>query len=163
MAKSAPPIYCPDSCCIIDWLTSAPDHPDGVKAMSLLLSDAEDGKCRIVVPAVVVAELLPGKCGPRFPRFLFRLKSSARIIVEPMGFPIAKAAAELRDDLGSQGGGRSVDFMILATAMRAGANILYTGDKRVLNLNGRVAKLKRNRPAAGFQIRKIEDHLRRNA
>ena len=159
MAKiSAPaPIYCLDSCCLIDWLKNATDCQNRVNAVELLWSDAKQKKCGIVIPAVVVAELLPSKCGNRLPDFL-RLRQM-QTSVRTLDFAVGKTVAELREDLGAEGKGRTVDIMILATAICNGANVLYTGDGGILNLNKRVAALTRNRPADGFKIRKIEEHL----
>ena len=161
MAAETTPIYCLDSCCLIDWLKDAPENPGGAEAVDLLFEDAQKGDCRIIIPAVVVAELLPGKCGERLPEFLERLGSSehAQISAQPLDFAVAKAAAELREDMGVVGKSRAFDIMILAAAMHGGANVLYTGDKKIMNLRKRVSQLTRNRPIAeGFEIREIREY-----
>lgn len=161
MAAEAMPVYCLDSCCLIDWLKDAPENIGCADAVDLLFEDAQKGDCRIVIPAVVVAELLPGKCGDRLPNFIRMLSGSQRapISVHSLDFPMARAVAELRDDLGVVGKSRAFDIMILAAAMHGGANVLYTGDKKIMNLNKRVSQLTRNRPIAeGFEIREIGEY-----
>ena len=161
MAAEAAPIYCLDSCCLIDWLRGGHENSDNVKAVRAMFASAENGDCRIVIPAVVVAELLPGKCGELLPEFLERLGSSehAQISAQPLDFAVAKAAAELREDMGVVGKSRAFDIMILAAAMHGGANVLYTGDKKIMNLRKRVSQLTRNRPIAeGFEIREIREY-----
>ena len=158
------PIYCADSCSIIDWLRET-EGREQVKAMSLLISDVEQGNCKMVLSAAVLAELLPGNCGPRYPDFLRQISSPPKnlarsLVVQAVDIPIARMTAELREDLGIKGAGKTVDAMMLATAIYSGADALYTGDNDLLTLNERVAALTRNQPAAGFKIKKIEEHLK---
>ena len=161
MAAEAVPVYCLDSCCLIDWLMGDPENSDNVKAVRAMFAGAENGDCKIIIPAVVVAELLPGKCGNRLPEFVRMLSGSRRTSVSArsLDFPMAKAVAELREDLGVVGKSRAFDIMILAAAMHGGANVLYTGDKKIMNLRKRVSQLTRNRPIAeGFEIREIREY-----
>lgn len=159
--KQAGAAYCLDTGCILDWLKQSQEHPQHVEAMDALLAEVRGGQCKLIIPAAVVAELLPGR-DERLPRFIGILRGSGNlpISVRALDFSIAVMTAQLRADLDIPGNRRTVDAMILATAIHAKAKLLYSTDDDLIRLDGRLSTMERNRPAEGFQILHIKNHLR---
>ena len=156
MAKRIP-IYCPDSCYLIDWVQRTEGREKETAAMADMLAEMEAGKCKVVVSSAVVAEVLPGKCGARYADFRKLLSGGSKLTVWPLDVPTALMVAQLREGLDfAKTSRRTVDAMHLAAAIQSGADFLYTRDLPLLALGEKVARWLHERSLPELRIQELE-------
>lgn len=114
------------------FLSARDASEPGHAAARKLLETVDDGKVRAIVSVVTIAELRAGFEAAQVPAlwtpFLSHLRASPSCTIEPADEAIALTAGELRSDTGL----RLPDALILATALRRGADCVATEDQPLL-------------------------------
>ena len=148
------PTYSADSSCFIEWLKPKGErhHPEkAVERIRGIIKEAEAGVCALALSAFTLVEVrkLSGEKAEEFRRAVRRMSPN----IYPLDVPLALQAAELGDRLRLGNG----DAILLATAVVARAEVFYTLDGRLLNLNSADIWLQGDggkilKPADGFKI-----------
>lgn len=155
-ARKIVPVYCLDSCYLIDWVQETRGREKETAIMAETLEDMEAGECKVVISSAVVAEVLPGKCGERYAEFTRLLSGESKLLVLPLDVSTSLIVARLREDLDFGRERRTVDAMHLATAVHSGAGILYTRDPHLLNLHAKVERWLHARGWTKLRIQELE-------
>ena len=155
-ARKIVPVYCLDSCYLIDWVQETRGREKETAIMAETLEDMEAGECKVVISSAVVAEVLPGKCGERYAEFTRLLSGASKLLVRHLDVSIASTVAQLREDLDFSSQRRTVDAMHLATAIHSESDVLYTRDPDLLNLHPKVEEWLRDNELSKLRIQELE-------
>lgn len=147
-----PPRVLVDTSVLIEVLTRSPQQPELLDPSLWVFEAAEQGIHRIVLPALVIAEVfgahpmrgvdLPG---PEREQRVQRAREwfrDADFLVVDVDQRLAEAAGQLSGQLQLKGG----DAIMVAAAVTYGCGVLYSWDQDHLNCNGRVAALEIRAP-----------------
>ena len=129
------PIYSMDSCCFIELLLPEKerDHPDAVAEIREIVAQAESGGCRLVLSAFTLVEVrkLDKSGAEKFRRMVREMVGKTHLDVVPLDERLAWQSAELGNRLSLRPG----DAVLLATAIGARAQVFYTLDQKLLDLD----------------------------